>query len=141
MLFRSMRGFETDHPLHGLTQMGTYAYHADMQSTYGDIWQWPGALLQRNRWYCIEQHLRLNKPGLNDGLLQVWVDGKLVMDKANIRLRNTPNLRIETVWLNVYHGGSEVSPQDQHLYIDNVVVARSYIGPLGGTVTPIAPSK
>ena len=136
-----MRGYEPDHPFHGLTQMGTYAYHADMQGTYGDFWQWPGALLQRNRWYCIEQHLRLNKPGVNDGLLRVWVDGRQVIEKAKIRLRNTPDLRIETVWFNVYHGGTEVSPQDQHLYIDNVVVARSYIGPLGGSPSVPAPSK
>lgn len=33
-------------------------------------------------------------------------------------------------WMNVYHGGTTPSPSDQHLFIDNVVVARKYIGPM-----------
>ncbi|MEF8707275.1 MAG: hypothetical protein V5B07_12635, partial [Candidatus Accumulibacter sp. UW27] len=69
-------------------------------------------------------------PGVADGIMRVWVDGRLVMERQKIKLRNVDQLRIETVWINVYHGGVAKSPQDQHLYIDNVVVARKYIGPL-----------
>jgi len=32
--------------------------------------------------------------------------------------------------MNVYHGGTDVPPADIHLYIDNVVIARSPIGPM-----------
>ncbi len=126
------RAFPADHPLHGLTQLSTYAYHADMESAYGDPWSWPGALLQRNRWYSIEQQVRLNTPGLADGVLRVWLDGRLLMERQNLRLRTIDALHIETVWLDVYHGGTAQSPYDQHLYIDNVVVARRYIGPMAG---------
>ena len=125
-----VRMFQKDHPMSGLTQLGTYAYHAEMTGTYGDFWIWPGALLARNRWYCIEQYVRLNRPGVSDGVMRVWVDGRLAMERSNMRLRNVDRLRIETVWLDVYHGGAETSPYDQHLYIDNVVVARRYIGPM-----------
>lgn len=125
-----LRAFPSDHPFRGLTQLSTYAYHADMKDFFGDAWIWPGALLERNRWYSIEQQVRLNRPGLADGMMRVWVDGRLVMERQNIRLRTVDQLRIETVWLNVYHGGVAKSPQDQHLYVDNVVVARNYIGPL-----------
>ena len=34
--------------------------------------------------------------------------------------------------MNIYHGGSDPSPYDQHAIIDNVVIARSYIGPMAG---------
>ena len=34
--------------------------------------------------------------------------------------------------MNVYHGGTAVSPYDQHLYVDNLVIASSYIGPARG---------
>ncbi|MEF8717666.1 MAG: hypothetical protein V5B35_03045 [Candidatus Accumulibacter necessarius] len=125
-----LKAFPSDHPMQGLTQLATYAYHADMKTNYGDFWIWPGALLQRNRWYCIEQQVRLNRPGMADGELRVWVDGRLVVERQNIRLRNVDQLRIETVWLDVYHGGVARSPYDQHLYVDNVVVARRYIGPM-----------
>lgn len=129
-----LRAFPPDHPMQGLTQVLTYAYHADMKTDYGDHWIWPGAILQRNRWYCIEQQLRLNRPGATDGILRVWVNGRLTMERQNIRLRTTDRIRIETVWLDVYHGGVALSPYDQHLYFDNIVVARRYIGPLAETV-------
>jgi len=45
-------------------------------------------------------------------------------------MRTVDRLHIESAWLNVFHGGVARSPYDQHLYIDNVVVARRYIGPL-----------
>lgn len=131
----SMRGgflriFEGDHPMQGLTQLVTYAYHADMPSIYGDHWTWPGALLARNRWYCIEQRIKLNSPSASDGVLQVWLDGRLIMERNNVRYRSVDRLHIEDVWINVYHGGVATSPHDQHVFIDNVVVARNYIGPM-----------
>lgn len=32
--------------------------------------------------------------------------------------------------MNVHYGGNLPSPQDQHLFIDSVVSARRYIGPV-----------
>ena len=124
------RGFEAGHPLHNLWPLGSYAYHADMKGTYGDIWQWPGVFLERNRWYSIEQQVKLNDLGKNNGVLKVWLDGRLVMEKLDLQYRKSAHLHIEWVWFNVYHGGAAVSPEDQHLFIDNVVVARKYIGPI-----------
>lgn len=133
----SMRGdFGTEiadpHPLAGRTPIGTYAYHADMKDKYGDFWHWsqgrPTALA-RNRWYCIEQYFRVNTPGQHDGVMQAWVDGVKVFSRSDIRVRDLDSIRIEEIWLNVYHGGTAVSPYDQHLFIDDVVIARRYIGP------------
>ena len=39
-------------------------------------------------------------------------------------------MKIEQIWMNVYHGGKKPSPHDQHLFIDNVVIATKYIGPM-----------
>ncbi len=57
--------------------------------------------------------------------------------KTDIRFRDVDSLKIEQIWMNVYHGGTKPSPRDQHLYIDNVVVATEYIGPMR---TPNAPA-
>lgn len=46
--------------------------------------------------------------------------------------RTVPKIKIESMWMNVYHGGTADAPTDLTLYIDNVVVARRYIGPFGG---------
>jgi len=126
------RTIPAGNPLGGLHPISTYAYHADMAGTYGDVWVWDKgyhAFLENNRWYCVEQYLKLNTPGKNDGVLKAWIDGRPAFAKNNIRFRDTAKLKIEQIWMNVYHGGKQPSPYDQHLYIDNVVIARKYIGP------------
>ncbi|HMV17237.1 MAG TPA: hypothetical protein PLN96_07145 [Zoogloea sp.] len=131
-------------PLSGRTGMGTYAYHAAMRDPSGDFWPWPLgrlAALANNRWYCVEQYLKLNTPGKSDGILRAWIDGRLVVERTDIQLRNVPQLRIESVWFNVYYGGVDPSPRDMSLYIDNVVVATSYIGPMGRSSEAGAPVR
>ncbi|MCH5374736.1 MAG: DNRLRE domain-containing protein, partial [Planctomycetes bacterium] len=128
-----------DNPLGGTTPIGTYCYHADMEGTYGDIWIWQRdyrGYLENNRWYCIEQYLKLNTVDEKDGVLRTWVDGRLAFEKTDIRFRRADRLKIEQIWMNVYHGGTQPSPYDQHLYIDNVVIARQYIGPMGASEDP-----
>ncbi|MBL8473898.1 MAG: DNRLRE domain-containing protein [Rhodocyclaceae bacterium] len=115
------------------TAIGTYTYHADQQDSSGDYVGWsegPGSLLENNRWYCVEQYVKLNTPGQKDGVLRAWIDGYQVAERTNIRYRMTADLKIESVWLDVYHGGTSTAPQDMTLYIDNVVIARRYIGPM-----------
>jgi len=127
-----------DNPLSGKTPIGTYCYHADMRGFYGTNWIWSRGYrgyLENNRWYCLEQYLKLNTPGKPDGVLRAWVDGRPAFEKTDIRFRLLDRLKIEQVWMNVYHGGTTPSPYDQHVFIDNVVVARKYIGPRAGPET------
>ena len=49
-------------------------------------------------------------------------------------------LKIEQVWMNVYHGGKKPSPYDQHLFLDNVVIAKQYIGPIRQAI-PQSPAR
>ncbi len=117
----------------GKTPIGFYCYHADMKGRYGSSWIWEkGGLgyLENNRWYCIEQYARLNTPGQNDGTLRGWIDGKLAFEPTDVRMRDIPDLKIQSIWLNVYHGGTWSASSDDHLFIDNVVVAKQYIGPM-----------
>lgn len=117
----------------GRTPIGFYCYHADMKGQYGSNWVWEKdhrGYLENNRWYCIEQYAKMNTPGRNDGILRGWVDGRLAFEKADVRMRDVDTLKIESVWLNVYLGGSQTARSDHHLYIDNVVISRRYIGPV-----------
>lgn len=117
----------------GRTPIGFYCYHADMKGRYGNSWIWEKdglGHLENNRWYCIEQYARMNTPGQNDGILRGWVDGKLAFEKTDLRMRDTPDLKIECIWINLYHGGTWTAASDDHLYIDNIVIARRYIGPM-----------
>ncbi len=122
------------HPAHGRLLLGTYAYHS-RSTGYGEGFGWLGSamagLIEPDRWYCIEQRVRLNTPGNDDGVLQVWIDGRPVLSRVDLRLRDVDRLRIEEVWMNFFHGGMLAAPADMHAYIDAVVVARRYIGPMG----------
>ena len=117
----------------GLTPLGFYCYHVDMRGQYGSEWLWDRqkqGWLENNRWYCIEQYAKMNTPGKNDGILRAWVDGLPAFEKTDIRMRDTDALKIEAVWLNVYLGGSWTARSDHHLYIDNVVIAKTPLGPM-----------
>ena len=115
----------------GKTPVGFYCYHADMPGKYGDNWFWDRNGfdgLEKNRWYCIEQHVKMNSPGKKDGVLRAWVDNKLVYQKSDVRMRHVDRLKIETVWINVYYGGSWTATDNYHLFIDDVAISRARIG-------------
>lgn len=118
----------------GKTAVGFYCYHMDMQGRYGSQWVWDReglGFLENNRWYCIQQHVKLNTPGKADGVMRGWVDGKPAFEKNGVRMRAVDRLKIEMVWLNVYYGGTWTAPRDMCLYIDDVAVSREPIEPAG----------
>jgi len=130
-----------DNPYRDLTGVNTYAYHADQRGSYGDHWRWGTALLEHGRWHCIEQYAKMNAvdgpfdelgngAGRTDGALRAWLDGVQVFEKTDIRFRHHPAIKIDEVWLNWYHGGTQPAAATHHYRMTNVVVARSYIGPL-----------
>lgn len=121
-------------PLSHLRGIGSFIAHVDIPDSHGVNLGWglgPSGALEKNRWYAVEQQVRMNTPGEKNGVLRAWIDGQLVFDKTNLRYRDTPELRIESVWMNVYHGGTQPAHKDLTLFIDNVVVAKKYIGPAG----------
>lgn len=122
------------HPAHRRLPLASYVYHSESAASFGDTLVWAGskgaAFIDADRWYCVEQHIKLNTPGKADGVLRAWVDGKPVFERRNLRLRDTPALRVENIWMNVYLGGSKTALRDMSLMIDHVVVATRYIGPM-----------
>jgi hypothetical protein len=112
--------------------IGSYVYTAQPGENRGTVWGWnlgPTGWLGKKRWVAIEQHLKLNTPGQPDGILRAWINGELAFEKRDVQWRDSPDLRIETLWMNIFHGGTAVPDQDLVLYIDNLVIADRYIGP------------
>lgn len=117
----------------GKTPIGFYCYHVDMKGQYGSDWVWDKerlGYLENNRWYCVEQYAKMNTPTKNDGILRGWVDGKLAFDKTDVRMRDVDSLKIESVWLNIYLGGTWTAEREHHLYVDEVIISRKPFGPL-----------
>jgi hypothetical protein len=114
------------------TPIGNYLYHSDMKKKYGDMEYWHlnnESLLKKNTWYSIEQNIQFNSPNKKDGQLNTWVNGKLVYSNTAINFSDNPYVGLESIWLNVYHGGKTKAPKDLSLFIDDLVISRSYIGP------------
>jgi hypothetical protein len=66
-------------------------------------------------------HVKLNTPGQNDGLQEVWLDGVKKLSKQNMRWRTTTDLRINEIRFDDYMPGAL---QTQYLWIDDVTVWR-----------------
>lgn len=78
-------------------------------------------------WQCIEVHVRLNDPGMPNGLFEYWVDDVRENGRENIDWRGTWSeyglnlISIENFW----PGGP---PQELDRWVDDIVVSTSPIG-------------
>lgn len=141
----------------GMTNL--YLYHPEQRTEWGDHWYPDGRVTpfdltpgnfgahfvprpnftpQLGRWYCYELMVKANTPGERDGRVAVWIDGSLVADYPNVRLRDVATLRIDKILLSL-HIKSNTVRQNLKWY-DNVVVARSYIGPMSSPASVAPPT-
>ena len=127
-------------PYDDLFWIGSYIYHLDQASPYGESCRWGGAVLAKKRWYNVEQYIKMNSitgpydalgngVAVADGEFKVWVDGVQVFSRGGFRWRRHPEMGIQGVWLNWYHGGTKPTPSTMHFRMNSVVISRSYIGP------------
>ena len=93
-----------------------YIYHPDQRDVWGDHFfptgrvvpfdrvpgdfgpdfvARPDVIPELGRWYSYEVMVKANTPGKRDGRIAAWLDGKLVADFPNLRLRETDALRID----------------------------------------------
>lgn len=101
----------------GGVEPGFYVYHVDQSSWWGN-YVWSGTTLSTDQWYQIDQYIRLNTPGENDGALALWVDGSQVYSDSSWRWRDTSDLKIESFWHDFYHGGDNTPSSTYHIYTD-----------------------
>lgn len=124
---------DPSNPVYPRVLLGTYAYHADMATTYGDHWPWQMnglGLVEQNRWYSVEQYVKMNTPGYKNGIIRVWIDGKLAFEKTDLNLSTVSGWPIEKIMVNHWYGGTGLAPHNLAWYMDNLVVAKKYIGPM-----------
>jgi hypothetical protein len=54
-------------------------------------------MLPRGQWVALEQEIVLNTPGAKDGILRVWADGALVLEKKDLAIREKAQTQITGV--------------------------------------------
>jgi hypothetical protein len=89
----------------------------------------PFTYLSFDRWYCYEMGLYLNTPGEHDGEARFWIDGVLQSRTVNMRYRDIEELLPMYVHLNMHRTTAGFS-HTMKRYVDNIVIARKYIGPM-----------
>lgn len=70
-------------------------------------------------WYRLEQEVRLNQPGRQDGQVRVWLDGKQVLNQEGLSFRSTDQLKIDGIFFSTFFGGNDPSwATRKDVYID-----------------------
>jgi hypothetical protein len=134
------RGVEDGNPYEAMRPVESYAYNLDQSSDFGDMYRLGNAVIQRGRWHCIEQQIKMNSvtgpydPAGNgqavaDGELRSWLDGVLISEVKGLRWRRHPEMGIQGPWINWYYGGKQPTERTMHFRMNHLAVARRYIGP------------
>jgi hypothetical protein len=83
-----------------------YVYDNDQSTECGNALP-TGFRFQPNQWHAIKERIRLNTGRNRDGIMQVSVDGRMVLDSSNRAFMNeSPTGRVDVVLFHSFFGGS-----------------------------------
>jgi hypothetical protein len=88
-------------------------------------WQWPTGL-----WTHVQQHVVLNDPKRANGVLQVWLNGQLVLDRHDLLYRDTTALKIQGLFFSTFFGGGDqtwATPVDQRIEFSKFEISDKYV--------------
>ena len=105
------------------------------------------ATRQKNHWYKIVQHLKMNTPGKFDGIYEMWVDDQLVMRHNNVGYREAGNntgftgIRHLVVWGGITN--SIFQDEETYVYYGTSTVSSQNLGTIPTSIgkEPMAPTK
>jgi hypothetical protein len=111
-----------------------YSYWPLQKGDCGDQWyppsggpSLPNFNIPRGQWFSYELMVKVNSLGQNNGEVKVWKNGVVVADFPDLFIRSAPDLLIDTMAI-VMH--EHHSLRVNRIWLDNVVIARAYIGPI-----------
>ncbi|WP_371193834.1 polysaccharide lyase [Glaciecola sp. SC05] len=84
-----------------------YLYYVENKGPWGENLVLKDIKFQSGQWYEITQRIKLNDPDSSNAELQVWINGKPVLDKRNFRLRIGEQGKINSLYFSTFFGGSK----------------------------------
>jgi hypothetical protein len=78
--------------------------------SYENVGSQPGSLMERGKWQSIEQEITLNADGQSNGLLRVWIDGVLKLEKSNIGWRTKQTSQFRGVDVRAQYSNGTLAP-------------------------------
>ena len=107
-------------------QLTVYLYYRDMPGDYGqDLYMDDGYVLPVGRTLRIKQYVRVNTGSNANGVLRVWVDGDLKLDRNDLRFLTT-NHGVNRFFFSTFYGGGSPDwgpSQDTFAQFDNIRVS------------------
>lgn len=91
-----------------------YLYHMDKPGKYGQDFdlKWPwgqNVFFERGKWHRIVERVKINSAGNRyDGEVEIWIDGKQVLNKRDIRFVTNGD-PIDHFYMSSFHGGHDSS--------------------------------
>lgn len=82
------------------------------------------------KWFCVEGHVKLNTPGVSDGIFEFWINDTLQANSNNLNWHSTwnsdpNNMKINAIFFENYWNNG--SPIEQERYFDNLVISTKRI--------------
>lgn len=101
-----------------------YVYHHSMTSKYGDqLGLGRFAQINKGQWHTLTIRVVANEIGKANGIMQVWLDEKLVASSSKIEMRTSSSPRtIREIMLNTFMGGASkifAAERDQYLWMND----------------------
>lgn len=91
----------------------------------------PYSWLQLGEWYCFEVGILPNTPGQSDGEGCLWINGRLETRVTGLRYYDLENAFKLYATIQQYRTQTDnTKAAEVSRYVDNLVVARRYIGPI-----------
>ena len=105
-----------------------YLYSVDMPGIWGEDIPLDGTAFSPGTWHRVTQHIKVNTPGLSDGILDVWFDGRKALSRSDIRFRLGEKALIDSFFFSTFHGGAtaEWAPRaDSFAFFGDFTIGRT----------------
>jgi len=110
-----------------------YTYHPNQIGDYGDNVT-PNQGLQpaipEEEWVCYEFMIKLNDIGQANGEQRLWINGYLYIEQTGLEWRKHENMVINDLMQPTYTHTPPQPGRQRSLWLDSIVLAKRYIGPM-----------
>jgi hypothetical protein len=139
-------GFWWEFP-NGASSMGVYVQGIILDNGVQDTVIVYGGTIPQNQWVCVELRLTMSTPGVDNGIMQQWINGTQTMNVTNQRMRaatlnqlNSPSAQFQFVRLYTQHGWGTIYYDDYAVSRDARIGCSGSPAPTGNTTPPAPPT-
>lgn len=105
-----------------------------------------GGTTPQNQWVCVELRTTMSSPGVDNGIVQQWINGTQTMNKTNQRMRsatlnqlNSPTAQFQFARIYTQHGWGTIYYDDYAVSRDARIGCSGSPAPTGDITPPATP--